>query len=93
VGLFWGLLAGFSYATMNLILRATAIEVDPLVGALIRTIPMTAATWVLLLVERALPDPGARRGQVEQHGQAGILIERAGLTGASPGSAGVRSGR
>jgi drug/metabolite transporter (DMT)-like permease len=65
VGLFWGLLAAFSYAAMSLLLRATAVQVDPLVGALVRTVPMVLGAWALLLAERRShpaahqPDPSA----------------------------------
>jgi drug/metabolite transporter, DME family len=67
VGLFWGLLAALSYTTTNLLLRATAAEVEPFAGALIRTVPMTIAVWTLLSVERRF----ARAGPAEQRGRHG----------------------
>jgi drug/metabolite transporter (DMT)-like permease len=52
---------------MNLLLRATAIEVDPLVGALLRTIPMTLGAWALLLAERL----ANRQDRTEQSARIG----------------------
>jgi drug/metabolite transporter (DMT)-like permease len=52
LGLFWGLLAAFCYTAMSLCLRATAVEVDPLVGAMVRTVPMVLGAWTLLLAAR-----------------------------------------
>jgi drug/metabolite transporter (DMT)-like permease len=65
-GLWWGLLAALAYATMNICLRAAAVQVDPLVGALIRSIPVALLGWSLIAVE-------SRRGRSRWPGWAALL--------------------
>lgn len=47
-GLIWGLTAGLAYASMNLCLRATAVQTEPFVGALIRAGPVVLLGWTML---------------------------------------------
>ncbi|MCC6175397.1 MAG: DMT family transporter [Chloroflexi bacterium] len=65
-GLFWGLLGAASYAVMNLVLRATSVDADPVLGALVRAVPMTVAVWSTVLVD-------GRLGQTLRLGRAALL--------------------
>lgn len=47
-GIVWGLVAGLGYASMNLCLRATAVQVDPVLGALVRSVPVSLLGLTML---------------------------------------------
>jgi drug/metabolite transporter (DMT)-like permease len=65
-GLAWGLTAALAYATMNVCLRAAAVQVDPLAGALVRSVPVSLLGWLLVGIER-------RRGGARWPGWRALL--------------------
>ncbi len=52
MGLFWGILSPLGYTATYLCLRAAAVQVDPLVAAFFRAVPLVVAAWMLLLRQR-----------------------------------------
>jgi drug/metabolite transporter (DMT)-like permease len=52
MGLFWGLLSPLGYTATYLCLRAAAVQVDPLVAAFFRSVPLVVAAWTILLLQR-----------------------------------------
>src|SRR5581483_8471606 len=58
VGLFWGVLSPLGYTATYLCLRAAAVQVDPLVAAFFRAIPLVLAAWTILLRERRVGSAG-----------------------------------
>jgi drug/metabolite transporter (DMT)-like permease len=51
MGLFWGLLSPLGYAATYLCLRVAALQVDPLVAAFFRSVPLVVAAWTILLTQ------------------------------------------
>jgi len=51
-GLLWGLLSPLGYAATYLCLRVAAVQVDPLVAAFFRSVPLVIAAWTILLIHR-----------------------------------------
>jgi drug/metabolite transporter (DMT)-like permease len=58
VGLFWGLLSPLGYTATYLCLRAAAVQVDPLVAAFFRSVPLLVAAWTMLLRQRQVGSAG-----------------------------------
>jgi DME family drug/metabolite transporter len=52
MGMLWGVVVAFAYAAMSLCLRAAAVQVDPLVAALVRGVPMLLLAWGMIVVQR-----------------------------------------
>lgn len=45
----WALLAAASYTVVNITLRAAAPEIDPVLGAFLRQVPVAVIAWVVVL--------------------------------------------
>jgi len=45
----WALLAAASYTVVNITLRATAPEIDPVLGAFLRQVPVAVIAWLVVL--------------------------------------------
>lgn len=56
----WALLAAASYTVVNITLRAAAPEIDPVLGAFLRQVPVAAIAWLVVLRSGA---PEFRPGQ------------------------------
>ena len=58
MGLFWGILSPLGYTATYLCLRAAAVQVDPLVAAFFRSVPLVVAAWAMLLHQRQSDSAG-----------------------------------
>jgi drug/metabolite transporter (DMT)-like permease len=58
MGLFWGILSPLGYTATYLCLRAAAVQVDPLVAAFFRSVPLAVAAWTILLRQRQVGSAG-----------------------------------
>lgn len=58
MGLFWGILSPLGYTATYLCLRVAAVQVDPLVAAFFRAVPLVIAAWTLLLRQRQAGSTG-----------------------------------
>jgi drug/metabolite transporter (DMT)-like permease len=58
----WAIVTALSYTTVNVLLRAAAVEVDAWVGSLLRQAPVAALAWSAVLVsDRGSVTPADRR--------------------------------
>jgi drug/metabolite transporter (DMT)-like permease len=58
----WSIVTALSYTTVNILLRAAAVEIDPWVGSLLRQAPVAILAWgVVMASQRPVLTPGHDR--------------------------------
>lgn len=58
----WAVVTALSYTSVNVLLRATAVEIDPWVGSLLRQVPVAVLAWmVVAMTDRAMLSPRDER--------------------------------
>lgn len=58
----WAVITALSYTTVNVLLRAAAVEIDPWLGSMLRQVPVALLAWLAVLwVDRAAMQPSSER--------------------------------
>ena len=58
----WAVITALSYTTVNVLLRAAAVEIDPWLGSMLRQVPVALLAWgALLWVDRSAIQPSSPR--------------------------------